>query len=100
MKFAEKAVERVLQIAEEVQGNRRNARNALAEANIIDVAGRIAFYHTNHQRLQKKTPKVRFFDSEVPKPEAVEELVGTKVSGTLTVRSGKKTSKVKVTGKR
>ena len=98
MKFSEKAVDRLLQIGEEIKSNRRNARNALAEVSAIAEAGRIAFAHSNHQRFQKARIKVKFFDQEVP--EVVEEAPKASVTGTLTIKDGKKSKKVSVSSKR
>ena len=98
MKHSEKAVDRLLQIGEEIRSGRRNARNALAEVSAIAEAGRIAFAHSNHQRFQKRTIKVKFFDGEVLNP--LNEFLGsdTTVTGTLTVKDGKKSKKIKVEG--
>jgi|SRR6478735_9376921 len=95
MKHAEKAVDRILKIAEDIGGNKRNVRNAMAEVNAIEVAGRIAFYHSNHQRFQKRSPKVKFFDGEAPNP-IIEEPSKTQVFGTLTINNGSKPKKVRV----
>jgi hypothetical protein len=99
MKQADKTVERLLQIGDDIGKNKRNVRNAMAEVNAIEVAGRIAFYHSNHQRFQRRIPKVKFFDAEAPKPAVVEEQPKTRISGTLTINNGAKPKKVRVSSK-
>jgi hypothetical protein len=61
-----------------VMKNRINPRHALAAASIVDTMIRASAEESKHQRYQKKTPKVKFFDSHITEQkaaEAVEEVV-------------------------
>jgi len=100
MKHAEKATQRLLEIGEEIRSGKRNPRHALAEVHAIGEAGRIAFSQSTHQRYQKAKIRVRFFDQNVPAPGVVVEVNPPAVTGTLTIKDGKKSKKVSVSSKR
>ncbi len=70
-KQCEIVVDRLLQIANDVSKKQRSVAHARAEADILKLAADAAFRQSQHMKLQRKTPKVKFFDEEVPSPPVV-----------------------------
>ena len=65
MKQAEIVADRLVELASEVRSKGRNAVHAKAEAEILQIAAAVAYKQSLHMSLQKKTPKVKFFDTNV-----------------------------------
>ena len=65
MKQCEMVVDRLLKIADDVARKTRNPAHAKIESDILKTAADAAFRQSQHQRLQRRTPKVKFFDLEI-----------------------------------
>lgn len=73
MKQSEFVTDRLLEIANEVRSKKRNVLHAKVEGDLLYVAAKTAALQAYHQRLQRKTPRVKFFDAEMPKLETPEQ---------------------------
>lgn len=65
MKQCEMVVDRLMQLADEVRRKGRNIMHAKVESEILTNVVTAAFRQSQHQKLQRKTPKVKFFDEEI-----------------------------------
>ena len=79
----EMLINRLISLANEVAKDKRNARHAKVEADILIGAGELAFKESCHQRFQKKKPNVPYFDRRIKgaATEVTEVTVELKTNG-------------------
>ena len=65
MKQSEIITDRLIAIAAEIRADKRNARNAKLEADVLIGASEVAFKESRHMLMQKRKPRVKFFDAHV-----------------------------------
>jgi hypothetical protein len=75
MKQSEFVTERLMALANEVRIDKRNARHALVEGSLLVDASEVAFRESRHMALQKKRPRVKFFDSHMRPEKTIEEKI-------------------------
>jgi hypothetical protein len=94
MKQCEFVVDRLLTIASEVASKRRNVIHAKTESDILKTAADAAFRQSQHMKLQRITPRVKFFDAEMPKPDQPEDSQQKVTAAAKTLAKAKKTKAV------
>lgn len=92
MKQSEFVTDRLLQLAMEIKGDKRNIRHCLAEGEMLTRASEVAFKESRHMALQKKKPRVKFFDSHM-RPEKTREQKVSEAAKTLVKARKKPTAK-------
>ena len=75
MKQSEFVTDRLLFLASQVGADKRNARHALAEGALLVDAAEVAFKESRHMAMQKKKPRVKFFDSHIRPAKTPEEKI-------------------------
>ena len=92
MKQSEFVTDRLLFLASQVGADKRNARHALAEGSLLVDAAEVAFKESRHMAMQKKKPRVKFFDSHM-RPEKTREQKVSEAAKTLVKARKKPTAK-------
>lgn len=93
MKQSEFVIERLLSLANEVRTDKRNARHALVEGTLLVDAAEVAFKESRHMALQKKRPRVKFFDSHMKAELTPEQKVSAAAKTLVKARKSKATAK-------
>lgn len=93
MKQSEFVVERLLSLANDVRNDKRNARHAIVEGSLLVDAAEVAFKESRHMALQKKRPRVKFFDSHMKVELTPEQKVSAAAKTLVKARTRKATSK-------